>query len=52
MGREAEGTTHESTMLLAARHYLRGINTSGDVMFAFFKDIEESIMIALIYIQI
>jgi hypothetical protein len=37
MGRRAEGTTHEPTMFLAARLYLLGINTSGDVMFAFLK---------------
>jgi hypothetical protein len=37
LGRRAEGTTHESTMFLAARLYLRGINTSGVVKAAFFK---------------
>ena len=37
MGLRAEGTTEQSAMLLAAKRYLRGLNKSGDVMFAVFK---------------
>jgi hypothetical protein len=37
MGLRAEGTTYESAMLLAAMGYLRGLNKSGDSMFAVFK---------------